>query len=238
MAPRIGGFAGHAASSSIKPWVCLLPRPGVPDAHEASRLIYHFPALGWGGRGGHAAAVRPTRRGRRAAARRRRAHLLGRGGRVCPAPARPRAGGVRLPRGRSAPGSRSRLTGSSVGRTTALMHPWGTAATGSWPGMPLATPNVPVFVVSSSVPPAWDGLERALGQAKAVAGDKDVGVGAASIVQQCIRAGLLDKIHIDPGARPARGRRLIVRPPRQRNDMRVMMMIQGDPEPGAPSPRR
>src|SRR5207247_2829861 len=41
------------------------------------------------------------------------------------------------------------------------------------------------------------GLESALAQAKAVAGDKDVGVGAASIVQQCIRAGLLDEIHID-----------------------------------------
>ena len=68
--------------------------------------------------------------------------------------------------------------------------------------------DVPVFVVSSSVPPAWvsegspftfvtDGLESALEQAKAVAGDKDVGAGAASIVQQCIRAGLLDEIHID-----------------------------------------
>jgi dihydrofolate reductase len=42
-----------------------------------------------------------------------------------------------------------------------------------------------------------DGLEGALEQAKAVAGDKDVGVGAASIVQQCIRAGLLDEIHLD-----------------------------------------
>jgi dihydrofolate reductase len=42
-----------------------------------------------------------------------------------------------------------------------------------------------------------DGLESALGQAQAVAGDKDVGVGAASIVQQCLRAGLLDEIHID-----------------------------------------
>jgi dihydrofolate reductase len=41
------------------------------------------------------------------------------------------------------------------------------------------------------------GLERALEQARAVAGAKDVGVGAASIVQQCIRAGLLDEIHID-----------------------------------------
>ena len=68
--------------------------------------------------------------------------------------------------------------------------------------------DVPVFVVTSSVPPAWvddgspfrfvtDGLESALEQAKAVAGGKDVGVGAASIVQQCLRAGLLDEIHID-----------------------------------------
>ena len=32
---------------------------------------------------------------------------------------------------------------------------------------------------------------------KEVAGDKNVGVGAASIAQQCIKAGLLDAIHID-----------------------------------------
>jgi dihydrofolate reductase len=68
--------------------------------------------------------------------------------------------------------------------------------------------DVPVFVLSSSVPQEWvnegssftfvtDGLESALMQAKAVAGDKDVGVGAASVVQQCIKAGLLDEIHID-----------------------------------------
>jgi dihydrofolate reductase len=83
-------------------------------------------------------------------------------------------------------------------RTFDLTHGWG----GKHPL------DVPVFVVSSSVPPAWvyegspftfvtDGLESALEQAQAVAGDKDVGVGAASIVQQCIRAGLLDEIHID-----------------------------------------
>jgi dihydrofolate reductase len=41
------------------------------------------------------------------------------------------------------------------------------------------------------------GVERAVEQAKAVAGDKDVAVGAASIAQQCIRAGLLDEIHVD-----------------------------------------
>jgi hypothetical protein len=34
-------------------------------------------------------------------------------------------------------------------------------------------------------------------QAKAVAGDNDVGVIGASLVQQCIRAGLLDEIHLD-----------------------------------------
>ena len=42
-----------------------------------------------------------------------------------------------------------------------------------------------------------DGLESALEQAKAVAGDKDVGVVGASLVQQCIRAGVLDEIHVD-----------------------------------------
>jgi len=68
--------------------------------------------------------------------------------------------------------------------------------------------DVPVFVVTSSVPHDWvyegspftfvtDGLGSALEQAKAVAGDHDVGVGAAGIVQQCIKAGFLDEIHID-----------------------------------------
>ena len=68
--------------------------------------------------------------------------------------------------------------------------------------------DVPVFVVSHTVPHEWvyerspfrfvtDGLESALEQAKALAGDKDVGVVGASLVQQCIRAGLLDEIHFD-----------------------------------------
>ena len=41
-----------------------------------------------------------------------------------------------------------------------------------------------------------DGLEN-VAQAKAVAGDKDVGVIGANLVQQCIRSGLLDEIHLD-----------------------------------------
>ena len=94
----------------------------------------------------------------------------------------------------------SRTTGALVfgRRTFDLTQGWG----GKHPL------NVPVFVVGGSVPQEWvydgspftfvtDGLESAVEQAKAVAGDKGVGVGAASIVQQCIKAGLLDEIHLD-----------------------------------------
>jgi dihydrofolate reductase len=42
-----------------------------------------------------------------------------------------------------------------------------------------------------------DGLESALAQAREAAGDKDVSVaGGASLVQQCIEAGLLDEMQI------------------------------------------
>ena len=68
--------------------------------------------------------------------------------------------------------------------------------------------DVPVFVVTHAVLQEWvsegspftfvtDGLESAIEQAKAVAGEKDVGAIGASLVQQCIRAGLLDEIHVD-----------------------------------------
>jgi dihydrofolate reductase len=78
--------------------------------------------------------------------------------------------------------------------------------TNGWGGSPPL--DVPTFVVTHTVPQEWvyegspftfvtDGIESAVEQAKALAGEKDVAVGAASIVQQCIRAGLLDEIHID-----------------------------------------
>jgi len=78
--------------------------------------------------------------------------------------------------------------------------------TNGWGGRPPL--GVPTFVVTHSVPQEWlyegspftfvtDGVESAVAQAKAVAGDKDVAVGAASIAQQCIKAGLLDEIHVD-----------------------------------------
>jgi dihydrofolate reductase len=78
--------------------------------------------------------------------------------------------------------------------------------TNGWGGSPPL--GVPTFVVTYTVPQEWvyegspftfvtDGVESAVEQARAAAGDKDVAVGAASVVQQCIRAGLLDEIHVD-----------------------------------------
>jgi dihydrofolate reductase len=75
-----------------------------------------------------------------------------------------------------------------------------------WGGNPPL--GVPTFVVTHAVPDEWvyedspftfvtGGVESAVERARAVAGDRDVAVGAASIAQQCIRAGLLDEIHVD-----------------------------------------
>jgi dihydrofolate reductase len=78
--------------------------------------------------------------------------------------------------------------------------------TNGWGGNPPL--GVPTFVVTHSVPQEWvyegspftfvtDGVESAVEKAREVAGDNDVAVGAASVVQQCIRSGLLDVIHVD-----------------------------------------
>jgi len=75
-----------------------------------------------------------------------------------------------------------------------------------WGGSgPLA--RVPLFVLTHRVPDAiptgeppytfvTDGIEAAIKQAKARAGKRDVSVMGAETVQQCLRAGLLDEIHI------------------------------------------
>jgi dihydrofolate reductase len=68
--------------------------------------------------------------------------------------------------------------------------------------------NVPVVVVTHTVPREWgkegspftfvtNGVASAIEKAKQIAGDKSVAVGAPSVVQQCLKAGLLDEIHID-----------------------------------------
>lgn len=78
--------------------------------------------------------------------------------------------------------------------------------TGGWGGdHPL---GVPVFVVSHSTPAGWpragapftfvtEGVEAAVAQAKAVAGDRTVGVNGPNIAQQCLNSGLLDEVHVD-----------------------------------------
>jgi dihydrofolate reductase len=71
--------------------------------------------------------------------------------------------------------------------------------------------HVPCFVVThranekvvkgeTSFSFVTDGVESAIEEAKAAAGDKHVGIMGASITQQCINAGLLDElqIHIAP----------------------------------------
>lgn len=68
--------------------------------------------------------------------------------------------------------------------------------------------GVPVFVVTHNVPEDWPhhdapftfvtgGVEDAVSQAKAVAGDGIVGVGGASVAQQCLNLGLLDEVRIN-----------------------------------------
>jgi dihydrofolate reductase len=68
--------------------------------------------------------------------------------------------------------------------------------------------DVPIVVLTHSVPEGWDyegspftfvtdGVESAVEQARELAGEKDVAVGAASLVQQCLQAGLLDEVHVD-----------------------------------------
>ena len=86
-------------------------------------------------------------------------------------------------------------------RTYDLSLPWwGTDG-------PTGPARVPVFVVTHAKPQdapeggvytfVTDGIERALEEAKAAAGDKDVAVmGGADIGQQYIRAGLVDEISI------------------------------------------
>jgi dihydrofolate reductase len=82
-------------------------------------------------------------------------------------------------------------------RTFDIAHAWG--------GHP---PGSPAFIVTHNPPAEWvkpgspftfvtDGVESAIRQAKQAAGDKDVVVATASILQQCLNLGLMDEIHLD-----------------------------------------
>jgi dihydrofolate reductase len=93
-------------------------------------------------------------------------------------------------------------TGASVTgrRTFDIAHGWG--------GNPPGGPDAKYFVVTHTVPQEWvkpgspftfvtDGVESAIGKAKQTAGEKIVDLMGASIVQQCLKAALLDEIQID-----------------------------------------
>lgn len=75
----------------------------------------------------------------------------------------------------------------------------------AWGGHP---PGSPAFIVTHHIPQEWvydgspftfvtDGVESAIRQAKQAAGNKAVVVSTASILQQCLNAGLMDEIHVD-----------------------------------------
>jgi dihydrofolate reductase len=76
----------------------------------------------------------------------------------------------------------------------------------AWGGEPPM--GVPTFIVTHRAPQEWlkegspftfvtDGVQIAIKQARQAAGDKNVVVGGTKIVQQCLRAGLVDEIKID-----------------------------------------
>lgn len=75
----------------------------------------------------------------------------------------------------------------------------------AWAGHP---PGSPAFIVTHHVPDEWvyegspftfvtDGVESAIRQAKQAAGDQDVVICTASVLQQCLSLGLMDEIHLD-----------------------------------------
>lgn len=68
--------------------------------------------------------------------------------------------------------------------------------------------GVPMFIVTHQPPSEWinqespftfvtDGVERAIELARQAAAGKEVAVSGTTVVQQCLRAGLIDEIYID-----------------------------------------
>jgi len=68
--------------------------------------------------------------------------------------------------------------------------------------------GAPFFLLTHNPPGEWvgpgtdgtvvtDGIESALEQARAVAGDRAIAVGGADVAQQYLKAGLLDELHLN-----------------------------------------
>lgn len=79
-----------------------------------------------------------------------------------------------------------------------VSHAWGGKPPYGWPAF-IVTHNPPQEWLAANSPFTFvtDGVSSAIAQARQVAGEKHVVVGGTTIVQQCLRAGLLDEIHID-----------------------------------------
>ena len=78
--------------------------------------------------------------------------------------------------------------------------------THGWHGRPPV--EAPMVVVTHDPPEDWprdgvpitfvsDGIERAVAEARRLAGDLDVGVAGAAVARECLAAGLLDEIMIN-----------------------------------------
>lgn len=76
----------------------------------------------------------------------------------------------------------------------------------AWGGNPPM--RLPTVVLTHKPDPAWvkpgspftfvtDGVESAIDQAKKLAGNKNVVISGASVLQQCLKAGLVDELAID-----------------------------------------
>jgi len=118
------------------------------------------------------------------------------------------AGTERLgPDDRFRPPARSRAVVEEMFRSGAIITGRRTFdIAGGWGGHhPLGAP----FFLLTHTPPdrhvgpgtdgtvVTDGIESALAQARAVAGERDIAVSAANVAQQYLRAGLLDEIDVD-----------------------------------------
>jgi dihydrofolate reductase len=83
-------------------------------------------------------------------------------------------------------------------RTYDIANAWG--GNGPVPGVPLfvLTHSVPAQVPETSVPYTFvtDGIQSAIEQAKAAAGDKFVALMGSQAAQQCLQRGLLDEIQV------------------------------------------
>ncbi len=111
--------------------------------------------------------------------------------------------------------------------------------TGGWGGHPPGGPHARYFVLTHSVPQdragrtspftfVTDGIGSALAQARAAAGDKDVGIGGgANVIQQYLAAGLVDelRLHIAPVLLGA-GKRLFEKLGNQRIELERTAVIE------------